>query len=755
MPLNRFLINSQSKVLQSLSISVLFAIILFSPFIFNERPELLFAGDLHNLYFPQFVNGYYQAKASVWYGVDLFTNNGSSSYYLRPNIPAYYPPSIFVYKLFNPEGVTQFARLFVWSLCLHAAISLYFVFQLCEKYLKLDFRLAMLLGVAYVFSVVKIVGLTPFFYIAVLFPILVYAALSSSYLRTWQAGLLGSFAYLCAFLSGYLPLAIHGIVLSVALAIAIRVAFEEGGRLFNVKGIFFAVLPGLFAAAVVFPGYLAILQYHNLVSGLPPGIWKAFDMAYTLQDLVSVASSGFLPSTKAETPHIVVGLIPLFIIGAAFSARARLDFRDSDGRLAIFALVVFGLHLLLAAGRMTGLPDIFYYFVPGLGDMHLYGRFLIVGSFFVFLSCVLLLKKLIGVQKKIFDNRILSVVFLLVCSFYVYGQFVSPTNIHIHVIVAELIFIGLFVLLFRIYDKKWLVVVATIAIALIKLGSFNALYNHIHPAHPPGYANALIFSSERQQSFLTYARHHAQGKNIIKYADLTSTIDKPTGVLLNFPWMLGAGIPVSNYMGYELHLSIDRDYLKRFPFFGKVDFNWLRDTGVDYLLVDPSSRQVFAEKIAEYADRSVPELDLGFGYALIKVIKIAPPEGKAVDNGVFSIFSADPLLTVSGLEGNLSSYMAFNVRSGSPISIRYLMFPSKLMQFSVNGQVVDLDDMTGPAHFELPQGEHRVEYRYINTLHVVFVQMLRIYMISFFCVLIWLVGSTTYRALKGVQVRVM
>jgi hypothetical protein len=748
---NRSLIF-RSYFFRDLFVSVFLAVLVFSPLLFNERPELLFSGDLHNLYFPQFVNGYYQSKASLWYGVDLLTNNGSSAYYLRPNIPVYYPPNILIYKLLNLYGISEFAIAFVWSLCIHAAVSLYAVFRFSEKYLKLDFRLAMLCGTSYVFTIVQIVSLTPFFYIAALFPVLVYVAVYVSYLKSWQACLIGSFVFLCAFLSGYLPLAVHAVILSVVLAIALRWTSEDRDEQISAGSILFALLPGLCAAAFVFPWYLAVLQYHKLVSGVLPGVWAAHEMSYTLQDLASVATWGFLPSTQAEAPHIVVGLLPLFIIGIAFSSRARLDFSDRDGRLAIFALVVFGFHLLLAAGRMTGLPDVFYYLVPGLGKMHIYGRYLVVSSFYVFLASALLLKKLINSKNEVFGNYIIPIDFFLLASACIYGQIYPSAHVRVQVIVMELLFIALFILIFRSGGKNWLVFGVIIAVTLIKLGGFNDSYNHIDLAQPPSYANAIIFSAERQQSFLNYARHHASEKEVIKYADLTSTIDKPSGVLLNFPWMIGAGTPVSNYMGYELHLSVDRDYLKRFPYFGKVDFNWLIETGVDYLIVDPAARKMFAEKIAEYADRSVPELDLGFGYALIKVITIAPLEGKTVDNGVFSVFSADPLMEVSGLDGNLTSYIAFNVRSSSPISIRYLMFPSKLMQFSVNGQAVDFHGIASLARLELPQGKHRIEYQYKNTLHVFFVQVLPFYLIILFSVSIWLIIGAAYRATKGVQI---
>ena len=751
MKLNKYLIR-RSKFATDLVLSLIFSIVLFSPLLFSAKPWLLFSGDLHNLYFPQFIRGYYLAKSHVWYGVDLLTNNGASAYFLRPNIPTYYPPHIIIYKLFELDGIVQFSRAFVWSLCIHAMLAFYSIIKLSKRFLKFNIWYALILAVSYVFTIAKSNELTPFYYVAALFPAIIYLSLTLLRNKSWKLGLISSAAYVCVFLSGYLPLAIHSVVLSLVVVLAIKWLQEDGKlRTYNID-FAIAVSPVALAAIIVFPLYLAILNYHKLVTGIPDGVWGAHEFWYQLPDLLSLLSAGFMPLTQVETPHVVIGLLPLFIIALTLTVRSISTVDEEGNRLVVFALAIFGFHVILAAGKSTGLPDVFYYLVPGLGKMHLYGRYLITSSFLVFLASSLLLKKLIESPERLNYRCILLVLILFICTFYVVGRFVELSNIHLDQLIMELLFLGIFIIILSSKSSRAPVVWALFAVTLVKLGSFNSIYNTTTPANPPAYANALVFSTEREQALLNYARQNSESKEVVKYADLTTSIDKPNGVLLNFPWVVQAGIPLSNYMGYELHLSVDKDYLRGFPWFGKVDFSWMQKTGVDFFIVDAQAKQNYSEELERYADRAIPVSDLGFGIELIRAKKNTLSAGVTISNGVFSILSNDSSFEVGKLEGDFSSYLAFDVRSKSPIEIRYLFFPNKLMQFRVDGNVLELAGAADLAHFELAPGQHRVEYVYKEQLNKGFVFMLRgyFYLLLFVLALVALgFLCRTFKSLRG------
>lgn len=206
-------------------------------------------------------------------------------------------------------------------------------------------------------------------------------------------------------------------------------------------------------------------------------------------------------------------------------------------------------------------------------------------------------------------------------------------------------------------------------------------------------------------------------------------------------------VPISNYMGYELHLSVDRDYLQKFPWFGKVDFAWLMDSGADYLLFDSAAKKTYSTELARYVDHTAPTLDLGYGHTLAKIKKPTLQSGTLIDNGIFSVTSADHALTVSPAEGNLSSYMTMNVRSTAAATVRYLMFPNKLMQFFIDGQPLSMHLGEKPTltEFVLPPGEHRIEYRYKNRLHIFFVKLLKFYFLALFGAICWLIASFFYK----------
>lgn len=188
-------------------------------------------------------------------------------------------------------------------------------------------------------------------------------------------------------------------------------------------------------------------------------------------------------------------------------------------------------------------------------------------------------------------------------------------------------------------------------------------------------------------------------------------------------------------------------------YFGKLPRNLIRDVLVSVLfailIFSPFIFTRHSAELARYVDHTVPALDLGYGYTLAKIKKPKLQSGTLIDNGIFSVASTAHELTVSPVEGNLSSYIAMSVRSTAAATVRYLMFPNKLMQLFVDGQPlplpVHLEEKPTLTEFVLPPGEHKIEYRYTNGLHIFFIKLLKFYLLALFGATCWLTASFCYR----------
>ena len=72
-----------------------------------------------------------------------------------------------------------------------------------------------------------------------------------------------------------------------------------------------------------------------------------------------------------------------------------------------------------------------------------------------------------------------------------------------------------------------------------------------------------------------------------------------------------------------------------------------------------------------------------------------------------------------------------------PSTVRYLLFPNKMMELRINGKHVDVTLKDGLLELLLPPGHHQIEYHYKNRLHQVFIIGYLFYIVLLFCILGW------------------
>lgn len=752
--------NNGMDAFQSLTLALILPAMLFMPYLAVKNPQLLFFADNANLYFPQFVEGYYMAMNGTLAGIDFLTNNGASAYFLRPNIPAFYPPYQFVYHLFRFETIGGLARAFVFILYIHSVLAVYFCIKIGRKYFQMDNAASLLLAVLYFGAIARFSYFLPIFYfVAALFPFMLYFALRSVEEKAWWRMVLYSSPYVLTFLSGYLPLAVNAVLIAVLFA----VTYLWTNRIENEKP-FAQQLIRLFvpfglAGIIVLPIYIAMLRYKKLVSGLPGGVWQtAHEHAYQSRDIFSLISSAFLASRPdSEWPHVILGLASVLLLVLAFTQRHKLPMSSLESKLVAASILIFSFYLLLAFGQATGLPDLFYFVVPGLGKMHYYGRYLLVASFFLFLAVSVTFKHLVQIRADLPIGKWLAGVCVIMFAVQGYVQFglVQPGfQLNPQLLVIELLMFGL-VLISLSTKQSFYAYAGAIGVSFfIHAANFNFPVNTFNYNIPPPYKNTISNSLERQEMLHNYFKQYSD-KRLIKFVDISSSIEKLNGVGTNYPWMVQNSIKISNYMGYELNTSVDRDYINLFPYYGRVNFPWLLRTGADFIIYEPASA-AYAVELNDWVDHAVPELDIGYGY---KVAKLRDASGLLdyipaknigdFDNGIVRVSNANGTAVVTGFETDFVSHVSFQVDSPLPVSVRYQLFPNKMMALNVDGKRIATVLEDGLLEFTLPSGQHRVEYNYRNRLHQIFTIIYRIYFVLLFGILGWRawIGFRTFQEL--------
>lgn len=740
-------------------LALIFSTIFFSSYLFTKNPQVNFFGDVAILYFPQFVEGYHMARSGALAGIDFLTSNGSTAYFLRPNIPVYYPPYQLTYALFRFETIEGLARAFVFIAYAHAILAAYYCMRIGRKYFQMAQGTSVLFSVLY-FGAIAYSAFTapPFYYVAALFPFLLYFALQSVEKTNWWRMSLHSFPYVMVFLSGYLPLDVNAVL--IALLFAVIYFWQKKNNEAQAFGQLLIRLftPVVLASAVVLSLYLAMFLYHKQVPGVAEGVWhSAHQFSFESKDIFALLSRAFPPSNPGTgTPFVQLGLAPVFLLALAFSQREKLAIAPSEAKIIALSLLIFSFYLLLAFGQASGLPDMFYFVMPVIGRMHFYGRYLLIASFFFYLAVAISFKYLVQIRRELPIGRWLAAIFFVMFAAEAYNQIGHPVWLNTKLLVIELLMISLILVSLSAQQNFYAFAGAIGVSFFIHAASFNSYTNSFSQVAAGPYKNDVAFSPERRELLINYFKQNSN-KYLIKYADITSDIEKPNGVMLNFPWMASNKLKLSNYMGYEPHMALDRDYMARFPhpYYGKINVPWLLRTGADFIIYNQAAWAINSPELEQLIDKSIPELDLQYGYKAVKLkdasglVDYIPNKNAGdFDNGIVRVSNATGTALVTGFETDFVSRVHFQVESTSPVTVRYALFPHKMMELRVDGKRSNVTLKDGLLELSLPPGQHFVEYNYKNRLHQLFTIIYRIYFILLFGIVGWQawIGRRSFRS---------
>ena len=379
----------------------------------------------------------------------------------------------------------------------------------------------------------------------------------------------------------------------------------------NIKSFFFQNKNFLTALSlssiVVLPYYLSILFYNKISSSVPTTLSVTVDTnAYHLNayDIISMISNGVLTISSSETSTLYLGLIPIFLLmNYLFSSYKPLSIHTRS--IFVFG-TIFVFSLLISFGKFFALADLFYLFVPALGKMHIYSRYMLIThllfDILIAITFVYLLKYKLLYKAYIKTSVIaLFIVFLILNTEHFLNITSFFKNLDLRLINIELLAFLIFLVGLLKFNKVQIIWMAIILIFLNNLTFKNFVFKNL-VVNNKKVENTIIYNNDEKNKLIDFFETNSNSR-IIKYANLSSTIHPY--IPRNFPWFVSNKIKLSNYYGYELHLASYLKYRNELPYYGRNNFMYYLKSGCEFVISNDKDIKQYNYILDDLLDKTV------------------------------------------------------------------------------------------------------------------------------------------------------
>jgi hypothetical protein len=569
----------------------------------SQNAGYLYSGDIIGFYLPTIMKLHELVRNFDFTALDYSLYNGSSDFFLSPNFFTFHPLIILYSIVFPPEGdsVRRLGQLITIMMTLHSLVALYFTQRLFHRVLRLDFAAAMFGAVLFTFSInmVYALGQPPFFFVATVVPWICCSVLECVERPRIEAIVLASAPVVLALVGGYIPLGLGAVAFS-GLVVLIYIAgthpYRTEGWTNLLRRLSTAALPCILGVAVC-GLYVLALYLFNKDTG-SAGRSTLFFSAHQLAENPSAILRAISPSWRVPGPQVefsvAFGIVPLVVAMIfVFSFRAV---RGLNARELATLQVSGGLYFFLVLaifGSSSVASDLIYYFVPQVGQMHIYQRFLLFGHLAFAAMITLMLSAIERVRPSVTIRVVFAIMALLVvASSYTVayrGEIFSTLGISADVIV-ELIGAVLVLGALVIPRRTFVFAVAGALAVMPAMGRMYERSGNDAVLEQQSARMPMQLRPKDDAALVDYIKAHT-GKTYVKYADLTPIWSKDGVEVFPkvFPYLVLPQIKLSSYTGVTFYLSSRADYRARMPISGDLrlnpDWAFLRESGADFVIV--------------------------------------------------------------------------------------------------------------------------------------------------------------------------
>ncbi len=609
--------NCESRKLRilALALSVTMTFVFFFPSLEQggKNAGYLYGGDVIGWYLPALMKTHQLLNSFNFSAIDYSAFNGSSDFFISPNFFPYHPMVVAFSVIIPPEivNVRHYGALLVSIYFFHSLLCLFFSIRVSNIIFGLSFGLSAFVGVTFAFSIhmISALGQPPFFMVSTLLPWTIWACWCFKSKRTISCLLLATLPVVTTVLSGYIPLGLSCLLLAALLLFFQCLSMDKGQLIIKDtwENLLYSSMPFLLGALILTPYLWSIYSFHQETSSssVPSLFYSAHQLAQLPQSILKLLSKNFITPGPTIEFSLSFGFIPI-ALGIIFLFSVDRNDQNSHRNLnwiAVFGVIYFAT-VLATFGDFSVVSDFVYHFIPQIGKMHIYQRFLLPAHFVFSLLVAFMISQLL-IKTNLFAARVVWVLFLILTftiSYLVaFNSPIAQTFKLNNFIVFELFLALLFLTVFLFASKRW-IVFAVIVLSL--LPSFDRIYDysirgHKLSSHMPRQPAALDL--QYQTEIVNYFKSSFD-KDIVKYADITPMwgskgIESFPKV---FPYFVLNEVQLSSYGGFTFYLSALGKYLERMPIGANVtlqpDWQILSSTGADFLVADGSAESL--EKLA-------------------------------------------------------------------------------------------------------------------------------------------------------------
>jgi hypothetical protein len=638
-------------------VSVLAVAIFYLPAL-SVGSNLVMGGDTLGWYMPALAKTHALIGSLDFTAIDFSSFNGSSDFFLSPNFFAYHP-LVVVFALLTPAAaasVDGLAKFITLALALHSFLALYFSIRLFTRFFGFEFGAAVLIGVLFAFSPYMLNSryAPPFFFCATIVPWAAYAALSYAALPETRRLVIGALPVIFGFMAGYLPLGVACLGLA-AVIVAVQIAVHEDGGLGQVTArVLLAVRPFVLAAGVVLLYAWAVYSFHKETSSfsVPSLFYSAHQLGELPQSVLRVFSSHYsVPGPYYEFSlvwgFIAIAIAALFVL----TPRASLSLTPKEWLVLKAAAVVYFATVLAIFGQHSAASDLVYYFVPQVGKMHIYQRFLLPSNLMFALLVALMLKGLLDQRPPVAIRIAVGVLAVVTATVAYIVAFEAATAQKLgfnNYLVFELGLALLFAVALTFPGRQFIYAAAAVLVSLPMLDRMydGSLADTVLDSQRKG---RVSIDPELRSRFVGWVKGRFPDRDIIKYVDVTPMWSKDGSETFPkvFPFFALQEVPLSSYGGFTFYLSARGEYMKRMPVGLDVrvlpDWDYVRKSGADFVVTLAQDLHPGSPLTALVAN-----LAPGDRFALpnnVVAVPLRPPrpdrasaDGRLYENGFFRVY---------------------------------------------------------------------------------------------------------------------
>lgn len=589
-------------------LSLVMTLVFYWPSLLNGSIDAgyLYSGDILGWYLPALLKTISLLSSFNVTAIDYSSYNGSSDFFLIPSSHSYHP-MVVLYSMLIPANAVSFhevGRFLVVMMAVHIFLACYFAIKLFSKFLLFDFGLASFVGAIFAFSTYIVFSHVqpPFIFAATLIPWTAYSALSYSVAPSFRRLIYGSLPVLCSFLGSYLPLGLASLALSMVLVISSIVINEDSEilRRHRFRRFFFALLPFAFASVIALPYLFSVYSfYQETPAAVAPSLFfSAHQMAEQPASLLRLISSRLsVPGPYFEF-SLSWGLIALAIVTIfMFGTKTRETITSNEWLLFKVSTAIYFATVLAIYGEYSVASDLIYFFVPQVGTMHIYQRFLLPAHL-LFAAMLALMLKAIVESRPVLAIKIVAAL-LSVAMFFVAHVVARDPALSIemglnHYIVFELL-VGVLFAFVLLVPSKGFIYGATIV--LFSLPALDHMYDMSHGTQTLQAlrkTQTVTLDDNEKARLVSYIRDHFGGKSAIKYVDITPLWNKDHVQTFpkSFPYFVLDELPLSSYGGFMFYLSSRADFMRKMPVGEEVavnpDWQYVLKSGADFVVARES-----------------------------------------------------------------------------------------------------------------------------------------------------------------------